>query len=380
MTANRLYFGDCLEVMREDVADDSVELIYLDPPFNSKRLYNAFIGDAQWVAFDDTWRWSEAVDDFHEVAGDLKLADTMEGLRRILGEGPNLAYLSYMANRLRECYRILKSTGSIYLHCDPTMSLYLRVVMNSLFGQHNFRNEITWRRYGAHNDVGQGSKHFGRVHDTILFYGMSAKLTWNQIFVPLSNEYIVSTYRNIEENTERRYTTTPMTGPGGAAKGNPVYEWNGHTRAWRYSRETMETLHQEGRIYYSRTGYPRRKLYLDESRGVPVQDVWNDIPSLSGTHKERIGYPTQKPIALLDRIIGASSNEGDVVFDPFCGCGTTIHSAQNLNRRWIGIDVCVNACKVIERRITQHFDSLWNEVLFIGMPKTQDDAKTLGES
>ena len=377
--ANRLYFGDCLDVMREDIADESIDLIYLDPPFNSKRLYNAFIGGAQWVAFDDTWRWHEAEDDFHQVAGDVALADTMEGLRRILGEGPNLAYLSYMANRLRECRRVLKTTGSIYLHCDPTMSHYLKVLMDGIFGRQHLRNEIQWRRYGSHNDVGQGSRHFGRVHDILLFYAKGTRPTWNQIFVPLDPQYITSTYRHVEPETGRQFTTTPMTGPGGKAKGNPVYEWNGHSRAWRYSKETMEGLDKEGKLHYSKTGYPRRKMYLDESKGAPVQDVWNDIKSLSGAHKERLGYPTQKPLALLDRIIQASSNPGDVILDPFCGCGTTIHASQALQRQWIGIDICVNACKVIERRIRDHFDSLWTDVAFVGMPKTCDDAKTLAD-
>ena len=217
--ANRLYFGDCLDVMREDIADESVDLIYLDPPFNSKRLYNAFMGGAQWVAFDDTWRWHEAIDDFHDVAADVGLADTIEGLKRILGEGTQLAYLSYMANRLRECRRVLKRTGSIYLYCDPTMSHYLKIVMDGLFDGKRFRNEIQWKRYGAHNDVGQGSRHFGRVHDVLLFYTKGSKPTWNQVFVPLDPEYVASTYRHIETETGRRFTTTPMTGLGGKDKG-----------------------------------------------------------------------------------------------------------------------------------------------------------------
>ena len=378
MTApNRLYFGDCLDVMREDIPNESVDLIYLDPPFNSKRLYNAFMGGAQWVAFDDTWRWHEAVDDFHDVASQPRLAGMIEGLRMMLGEGPQLAYLSYMANRLVECHRALKPTGSIYLHCDPTMSHYLKAVMDGVFGEGHFRNEIVWRRYGAHNDVGQGSTHFGRVHDTLFLYGKGDAVTWHQEFTPLDEGYIKTTYRYVDEETGKRFTTTPLTGPGGAAKGNPVYEWNGHVRAWRYGRDTMQRLHNEGRLYYSRTGYPRQKLYLGESKGVPTQDMWADIQALSGAHKERLGYPTQKPISLLERIVKASSNEGDVVLDPFCGCGTTIHAAQNLGRRWIGVDICVNACKVIEQRLRSHFDTLWDDIEFIGMPKTPDDAKTL---
>jgi DNA modification methylase len=254
-----------------------------------------------------------------------------------------------MAPRLVELRRVLKESGSIYLHCDPTASHYLRILMDAVFGPIGFVNEIIWKRYGAHNDVGQGSKHFGRVHDVIIFFSKSEERLWNQQFVPLSDAYIESTYRH-EENG-RRFTTTPLTGPGGVQKGNPVYEWKGHTRAWRYSKETMQQLHDEGKLYYSRTGYVRQKLYLDESRGVPVQDTWTDIPSLSGSNAERLGYPTQKPEALLERILRASSNEGDVVLDPFCGCGTTIQVAQRLNRRWIGIDITHLAIGLIKTRL-----------------------------
>ena len=172
MKGSRLYFGDCLDVMREDMDDESVDLIYLDPPFNSKRLYNAYIGGAQWVAFKDTWRWSEAIDDFDAVAGDVDLAPTVEGLRKILGEGANLAYLSYMANRLRECRRVLKSTGSIYLHCDPTMSHYLKVVMDGIFERKNFRNEIIWQYDGPQRP---SRRDFGKKHDSIFRYSKTGQ-------------------------------------------------------------------------------------------------------------------------------------------------------------------------------------------------------------
>ena len=376
--SNRLYFGDCLEVMREDIPDESVDLIYLDPPFNSKRLYNAFIGGAQWVAFDDTWRWHEAVDDFHECAADVNLAGTMEGLRLMLGEGPQLAYLSYMANRLRECRRVLKLTGSIYLHCDPTMSHYLKAVMDGIFGRRNFRNEIAWRRTFAHSDTKQGRRQYGRIRDVLLFYSTDSHWTWNPGYTPYDEGYIKRSYRHIEPDTGRRYQLTDLSGPGGAAKGNPFYEVLGVRRYWRYSKERMTKLIDEGRIVQSRPGtVPRYKRYLDEMPGVPLQDLWADIKPIASQAKERVGYPTQKPLALLERIIAASSNEGDVILDPFCGCGTAVHAAQNLGRRWIGVDICVNACKVIERRLRSHFDSLWSEVEFIGMPKTEDDAKTL---
>ena len=378
--SNRLYFGDCLDVMREDIDDESVDLIYLDPPFNSKRLYNAFMGGAQWVAFDDTWFWHEAVDDFHEVASDTRLADAIEGLRRILGESSQLAYLSYMANRLRECHRVLKDAGSIYLHCDPTMSHYLKVVMDAVFGVENFRNELVWKRTGAHSDVSQGARHMGRIHDTILRFSKSTSPTWNIVYVPYDQQYINSAYRNTDEEG-RRYQTQPLHAakPGGDTR----YEWRGKLpppgRYWAYSKENMERLEAEGRIVYSRTGTPRYKIYLDERQGKPLQDIWDDIPPVHVNIKERLGYPTQKPTALVERIIRSSSNEGDLVLDPFCGCGTTAHAAQNLNRNWIGIDICVNACKVIEERLRGHFDSLWDDVQFIGMPKTRDDAKTLAD-
>ena len=246
---------------------------------------------------------------------------------------------------------MLKPTGSIYLHCDPTASHYLKTLMDTVFGTGNFRNEIQWKRYGAHNDAGQGSRHFGRVHDKLLFYSRGSTPVWNQVFVPLDRDYVRSTYRYVDPETDRRFTTTPMTGPGGEAKGNPVYEWNGHTRAWRYSRATMQKLHDEGRIYYSKTGYARKKLYVHESKGVPVQDIWNDIGSLSGAHKERVGYPTQKPLALLERIIKASSNEGDMVLDPFCGCATTCVAAETLGREWAGIDLSPLAVKLVDKRL-----------------------------
>lgn len=299
--------------------DQSVDLIYLDPPFNSNADYNMLYsnaaGGAQYRAFNDTWYWDEGAADryaVYESAPVRPARSAVLGMYQIFGRSGMLAYLTYMADRLEQLHRLLRPTGSIYLHCDPTASHGLKLLMDSIFGRENFRNEIQWKRYGAHNDVGQGSRHFGRVHDKLLFYGKGAKSTWDQVFVPLDPQYVKSTYRHVDPETGRQFTTTPMTGPGGVAKGNPVYEWNGHTRSWRYSKTTMQKLHDEGRIYYSRTGYARRKLYLDESRGVPVQDVWNDIPSLAGGHKERLGYPTQKPIALLERIVRASSSPGDL--------------------------------------------------------------------
>jgi DNA modification methylase len=279
-----------------------------------------------------------------------------------------------MAVRLVELHRVLKATGSLYLHCDPTASHYLKLVLDAVFGAENFRNEIVWKRYGAHNDVGQGSRHFGRIHDVIFLYSKSSDRTWNQMFGPYDTEYIRTTYRN-DDGDGRRYTTTPMTGPGGADKGNPVFEWNGHIRAWRYNKDTIQRLHDEGKIYYSKTGYARQKLYLDEAKGVPVQDLWADIPPLSGSMQERLGYPTQKPRALLERIIAASSNPGDVVLDPFCGCGTAVDAAQKLGRRWIGIDVTHIAIGMIENRMREGYPDIQFET--IGVPRDLASAERL---
>ena len=370
MEANRLYFGDCLDVMREDIPNASVDLIYLDPPFNSKRLYNAFMGGAQWVAFDDTWRWYEAVDDFHAVAGRTDMAGVMEGLRLMLGEGPELAYLSYMANRLLECRRVLKNTGSIYLHCDPTMSHYLKAIMDGVFGKRNFRNEITWQRFNFHADA----KRYGRVSDILLFYSMSDSYVFNQLRVPYSAHYIASKFTH-KDTDGRRFRLSDLNPPGGRG---PVYEFHGVKKAWRFSEDNMLELEKQGRIY-SDSPIAQLKRYLDETDGQAVHSVWTDIPVINSRSKERLNYPTQKPLALLHRIIQASSREGDVVLDPFCGCGTAIHAAQNLNRQWIGIDICVNACKVIEQRLRSHFDSIWSDVEFIGIPRVLDHAKTLAD-
>jgi len=389
MTVNRLYYGDNLDILQRYGRDETIDLVYLDPPFNSNQNYNVLFAEqdgsrstAQIKAFGDTWKWDKqsarAYQEVVEAGG--KVSQTMQAFRQLLGNSDMLAYLAMMAPRLVELYRVLKPTGSLFLHCDTTASHYLKILLDAIFDPRNFRNEITWRRYGAHNDVGQGSKHFGRVHDILLFYTKSDLLTWEQIFTPLDSKYVEATYRYIEPETGRRFTTTPLTGPGGAAKGNPVFEWKGHTRAWRYNRDTMERLDREGRLYYSRTGYVRQKLYLGESKGTPVQDVWDDIPSLSGAHAERLGYPTQKPLALLERIIKATTKEGDMVLDPFCGCGTTIAAAQHLNRHWIGIDITHIAISLIKTRLLDTYsDSITKTYEVKGEPTTHSEAIALAE-
>ena len=384
---NKLYFGDNLDILREQVPDESVDLIYLDPPFNSNATYNVLFREAsgegsaaQIEAFDDTWHWSiESERAYREVVteGPKKLADLLQAMRTFLGQNDMMAYLTMMAQRMVELHRVLKPTGSIYLHCDPTASHYLKLVMDAVFEPTRFRNEIVWRRYGAHNDVGQGSRHFGRVHDVILVYSKSESPQWQQLFTELDQRYVAQSYRYEEADTGRRFRLTPLTGPGGSSKGNPVFEWKGHTRAWRYNKEKMERLDAEGRLYYSRTGYVSQKLYLDDSQGTPVQDLWVDIPALTGTNKERLGYPTQKPEALLERIIQSSSSAGDVVLDPFCGCGTAIAVAERLGRRWMGIDITHLAISLLKSRLQSTFGSKLSEYDVVGVPQDIESARAL---
>ena len=388
-----LYYGGNLEILRQYVPDESVDLVYLDPPFNSNATYNVLFRErtgeespAQIKAFTDTWEWTrESERTFEqEIIGNPsaspKVKEMIGAFLNFIGRNAMMAYLVMMTPRLVELHRVLKPTGSLYLHCDPTAGHYLKILMDAVFGTGSFRNEITWKRYGAHNDVGQGSTRFGRVHDIIFLYGKTDSVTWHQGFVPLDESYVKSTYRYVDEETEKRFTTTPLTGPGGAEKGNPVYEWNGHTRAWRYSRQTMQRLDQEGRLYYSKTGYPRRKLYLDESQGVPIQDMWSDIYSLSGSNSERLGYPTQKPEALLERIIEASSNEGGVVLDPFCGCGTAVAAAKKLNRQWIGIDITHLAVALMKNRLKTGYGLVpGKDYSVVGEPVDVGSARALAE-
>jgi adenine specific DNA methylase Mod len=249
---NALYYGDNLQVPREHIPSESVDLVYLDPPYNSNASYNVLFRErtgeespAQIKAFTDTWEWTQETEYTFEVdiiqnpAVPSAVKDMVTAFRQFIGRNSMMAYLVMMATRLVELHRVLKPTGSLYLHCDPTASHYLKILLDAVFGSKNFRNEISWKRYGAHNDVGQGSTRFGRVHDLILIYGKSDSVKWNQEFVPLDESYIQRTYRFTDEDTGRRFTTTPLTGPGGAEKGNPVFEWNGHVRAWRYNQETI---------------------------------------------------------------------------------------------------------------------------------------------
>ena len=369
---NTLYFGDNLHVLREHVADASVDLIYLDPPFNSNANYNILFkspdgqnSDAQIEAFEDSWHWNDSAEHaFDEVmrSGNTAAFELLRAMRAFLGDNDMMAYLAMMAVRLLELHRVLKPTGSLYLHCDPTASHYLKLLLDGVFGPTNFVNEIIWKRSDSHNDASQGASHFGRIHDVILRFRKTEGALSNTIFSPLPQSTVDKWYRHIEEGTGRRYNKADVTAPGGAdpKKHNPYYEWNGVFRYWRYSQERMQRLSDEGKLVYSKSGMTYQKRYLDESKGIPLQDLWDDIAMLRGLHGsgERLGYPTQKPLALLERIIAASSNPGDVVLDPFCGCGTAVHAAQKLGRQWLGIDVTHIAVALIEKRMKDAFPGI----------------------
>ncbi len=381
---NRLYYGDNLDVLREHIPDESVDLIYLDPPFNSNSNYNVLFkspkgeqSEAQITVFEDSWHWTResarTLEQLKFKHGEL--AELLDLIVRQFGHNDLSAYLVMMAIRLVELHRVLKPTGSLYLHCDATASHYLKMMLDIIFGTENFVNEIIWKRSDSKGDTGQGSKHFGRVNDVILFYGKSEKRTWNAQYTALNPEYVEKFYKYTDPDG-RRYKLDNMLGPGGAAKGNPQYEVMGVTRYWRYSKQKMQELIEAGRVIQLKPGnVPMYKRYLDESKGTPVSTNWTDISLLRGWSSERLGYPTQKPLALLERIIQASSNPGDIVLDPFCGCGTAVHAAQKQGRQWIGIDITHLAIALIEKRLRDAFPDIKFEV--IGTPKDLDGAKDL---
>lgn len=386
---NRLYYGDCLDVLR-DLPSESVDLIYLDPPFNSKRNYNTFFktrsGDtspAQIIAFKDTWEWGEqAQREYDELIRNPQggtLAETiMPALKGFLAQSDMMSYLVMMASRIVELKRLLKQTGSLYLHCDPTAEHYLKIILDGAFGALNFRSDISWRRTAGHNDAKQGRKIYGNVRDTIFFYTKSDSWTWNWQYTPYDEEKVKKSYRYTDENG-RKYCLDNLTAAKGG--GDTSYEFHGtypyKGRYWAYSRANMEKFLAEGRIYFpANGGTPLYKRYLDEMPGIPLQNDWQDIKPASGT--EYLGYPTQKPLALLERIISTSSNPGDTILDPFCGCGTAIHAAQKLDRRWIGIDITHLAVGLIKRRLHAAFPKSKFEIL--GTPKDVDAAQFLAES
>lgn len=345
MNTEVIYCGDNLEVMPKYIPDESVDLIYIDPPFNSNRRYEVFWGEAvERRAFEDRF-------------------------------GDAMAYLDWMRPRIFEMYKALKPSGTFWYHCDWHAAHYVKVELDKAFGANNFVNEIIWKRQTAHSDIGQGSKHAGRLHDSLFFYAKGPQYTWNQQYQPYDQSYIDNFYRFVEPETGRHYRLDNLAGPGGAAKGNPHYEFLGVTRYWRYNKERMEQLHTEGRIIQTRPGaVPAYKRYLDEMPGVPLQSLWLDILPIQSQSKERLGWPTQKPVALLERIVKLTSNEGDIVLDAFCGCGTTLEAAAKLKRRWVGIDFSPTACRVMAQRLEDRLGlKEGRDFEVLDMPKNEDD-------
>ncbi|MDH6061331.1 DNA methyltransferase [Chrysosporum bergii ANA360D] len=384
---NQLYYGDNLEVLRRYIKDESVDLCYIDPPFNSKRNYNQIYNNvgkedqAQAQAFVDTWQWddhanqalSEILTNYHGLFT-KQCVDLISGLKKVLATGSLLAYLVSMALRITEIHRVLKPTGSFYLHCDPTASHYLKLILDAVFCSQggDFLNEIVWKRTSGHSDSGR----YGNVHDVIFYYCKSPKNTWNQVYQQYDENYIEKYYRYQDEDG-RKWMSSDLSAAG-LSGGGYQYEWKGIVKLWRCPKETMEKLDSEGRIYYTRNRIPRIKRYLDESKGLPMQDTWNDVEALRSWHKELLGYPTQKPEALLERIIQASSNENDIILDAYCGCGTTVAVAQRLERQWIGIDITYQSISLILKRLEDSFGSqVLQTVKLHGIPKDMESAIAL---
>lgn len=383
-----------------------MDLVYLDPPFNSNRSYNVLFRDergkaseAQITAFDDTWHWGPAAEEtYRELIGRgaANVSRMVSALYDFIGPSQMLAYLVMMAARLVELHRVLKPTGSLYLHCDPTASHYLKIVLDTIFGSNNFRNEIIWKRQSAHS----GANRWGDVHDTILFYSKSENYLWNLTFQKYSEEYVANKYRH--EDSRGRYMDDNLTGAG-LTRGNSSQPWRGYDpsaigRHWAIntdvvesivgkdvaekltSVEKLEILDQHGYIYLPKKadGFPRLKKYL--GAGIPIQGVITDIFPINSQAAERLGYPTQKPLALLERIIQASSNPGEVVLDPFCGCGTAIAAAQKLDRRWIGIDITHLAVALQKYRLKDSFEIVaGRDYRVIGEPEDLAAARQLAQ-
>ena len=404
---NLLYYGDNLDVLRRHVRDETVDLVYLDPPFKSNQDYNVLFAErdgtqsaAQIKAFTDTWTWDQgAARSYAEVVErGGRVSQTLQSFRGSMGDNDMMAYLSRMAPRLLELHRVLNPTGSIYLHCDPTASHYLKILMDSVFDPRNFRNEIIWKRTFAHGSINK----WGNVHDTILFYSKTDDYNWTGISQPYEEEYLDDKYRFKDERG--RYRLVVLTGPGRTA-GDSGKEWRGYNptsigRHWAVPQKALEqlrvegveipeSLHEQLELLFKKgyirfpekkggaKGVPEYKLYLS-GEGSPLQDVILDVSPINSQAQERLGYPTQKPEALLERLIKASSDEGDLVLDPFCGCGTAVAVAQKTNRKWIGIDITHLAITLIRHRLQDTFgESIKEAYKVIGEPVSEPDAETL---
>jgi DNA modification methylase len=364
---NQLFYGDNLEVLQQYIKDESVDLCYIDPPFNSKKNYNQIYNNvgkedtAQVQAFIDTWTWNQRANEgLVDITSNkngvftTQSIDLIIGLTKVLGKGSLLAYLVSMTQRIAEIYRVLKPTGSFYLHCDPTASHYLKLICDGLFCSRggDFKNEIIWQRTSSHND----SKKWSAVNDTILYYTKSTKNIWNPTFIGYSEKYMNDFYRYEDGKGRYRLDHIIRTVSMGL-RPNLSYEYKNYIPqyGWRVLKEKLKKIDAEGNLFWSSSGRPYLKRYLAGQKGVPVNTNVTDIPPLTSQAKERLGYPTQKPEALLERIITASSNEESVILDAYCGCGTTIAVAERLKRKWIGIDITYQSISLILKRLEDTF-------------------------
>ncbi|MCX7735611.1 MAG: DNA methyltransferase [Candidatus Kapabacteria bacterium] len=407
---NQLFFGDCLDVLKElnkKFPDGFIDLIYIDPPFNSKRNYNILFESldlsdtkAQKEAFADTWSnvsYYDTIEEIHSI--NLDLYKFLLALDNIRISKSAVSYLTTMAIRIWYMHKVLNSTGSFYLHCDSTMSHYLKLVCDLVFGYENFVNEIIWKRTSAHNDP----KRFGKNADRILFYSKSSEYFFKPVIMQYDESYLKKFYRF--EDKKGRFRLSDLTGPGVNPNDQPYKGYNPSERgrSWsvpkrflikllgekKYNKmntiQKLEFLDKNGYIHFTSKGTPSFKRYLKTMQGAPAQEIWTDIPPISPHAAERLGYPTQKPEALLERIINASSQEGDIVADFFCGCGTTVAVAERLNRKWLGVDISHLAVKLILKRLTDPYsDEKKKEILqnieINGFPKDIASAKELALS
>jgi site-specific DNA-methyltransferase (adenine-specific) len=375
MKTNVLYYGDNLDILRRYIPDESVDLVYLDPPFNSNATYNVIFrdesgrkSDAQLMAFDDTWHWgpdAEAKYAYltntaqHQGRVPNAVGGLIAALRQGINPSPMLAYVVEMAVRLLELHRVLKPTGSLYLHCDPTASHYLKLVLDAIFGPRNFRNEIVWRRSPFVGSSKARARFFPHNHDVLLVYTRSDKYTFNPDVIPYTPTYVAQRFKNPDNDPKGPWQSVLLK---------------------TYSQATLDRLRRDGALIEGGKQL-RYKFYLSDSiGGRPRDDVWTDkdVAQINPMAKERLGYPTQKPVALLERIIAASSNPGDIVLDPFCGCGTALVAAQKLDRRWIGIDVTYLAIAVMKARLKDSFGL--DNVPVIGQPTEVEGARQLAQS
>jgi site-specific DNA-methyltransferase (adenine-specific) len=349
---NTLYTGDNLYILN-GMNSESVDLIYLDPPFNSKRTYSAPVGSkSAGASFKDMWSWNDVDESYLEklVENYSFMVKFIEAIEGIHGKAM-MSYITYMTQRIIEMHRVLKSTGSFYLHCDPTASHYLKIILDKIFGKNNFRSEITWKRQTAKKGSQYKRKSYGASSDIILFYTKSDDWFFNIPKIPLNPKELIKKFNKIDEKG-RRFRPDRVTLPRVMTRYNLVYEYKKYIPeyGWMMNKEKLEQMDKEGRLYWSKTGKPYRKYFLNDYEGKEVSNMWIDI--FIATKKESLGYPTQKPLALLKRIILASSNEGDIIFDPFCGCATACVAAQQLQRKWIGIDIEKQAASILIERLS----------------------------